>query len=327
MTGRVLHTGQVIIDIAIRVGAVPEPGGDVFGDYAGMHVGGGYNVLYASRQTGAETVYAGTMGKGSFSDIAADGLRAIGVEHVGATVDKDLGFCVAVTDDTAERTFISTRGAETNQPLDAFDHLDVTPDDVLYITGYSLAHEDNRRSLERLAARLGPGACRTVFDVSPMVGSIPLECLESIGTLAPVWSINEREASILCDRLGLGSFGNDDGERAAAALSARLGTVLVRVGRGGAWFAEGGADAVVIAGTEDVGTAVVHVPTFAVHPVDTNGAGDAHSGVLCGALALGEDLPTALRWANVAGALSTTVVGPATCPPISKIKELAAAHS
>jgi len=316
MTGRVLHTGQVIIDIAIRVDAVPEPGGDVFGDYAGMHVGGGYNVLYASRQTGAETVYAGTMGKGSFSDIAADGLRVIGVEHVGATVDKDLGFCVAVTDDTAERTFISTRGAETNQPLDSFDHLDVTPDDVLYITGYSLAHEDNRRSLERLAARLGPGACRTVFDVSPMIGSIPLECLESIGTLAPMWSVNEREASILCDRLGLGSFGNDDGELAAAALSPHLGKVLVRVGRGGAWFAEGDAD-----------EKAIHVPTITVDPIDTNGAGDAHSGVLCGALALGESLTTALRWANVAGALSTTVMGPATCPPISKIKDLVSAFS
>ena len=316
MTGRVLHTGQVIIDIAIRVDAVPEPGGDVFGDYAGMHVGGGYNVLYASCQTGAETVYAGTMGKGSFSDIAADGLRVIGVEHVGATVDKDLGFCVAVTDDTAERTFISTRGAETNQPLDSFDHLDVTPDDVLYITGYSLAHEDNRRSLERLAARLGPGACRTVFDVSPMIGSIPLECLESIGTLAPMWSVNEREASILCDRLGLGSFGNDDGELAAAALSPHLGKVLVRVGRGGAWFAEGDAD-----------EKAIHVPTITVDPIDTNGAGDAHSGVLCGALALGESLTTALRWANVAGALSTTVMGPATCPPISKIKDLVSAFS
>ena len=316
MTGRVLHTGQVIIDIAIRVDAVPEPGGDVFGDYAGMHVGGGYNVLYASCQTGAETVYAGTMGKGSFSDIAAEGLRAIGVEHVGATVDKDLGFCVAVTDDTAERTFISTRGAETNQPLDSFDHLDVTPDDVLYITGYSLAHEDNRRSLERLAARLGPGACRTVFDVSPMIGSIPLECLESIGTLAPMWSVNEREASILCDRLGLGSFGNDDGELAAAALSPHLGKVLVRVGRGGAWFAEWDAD-----------EKAIHVPTITVDPIDTNGAGDAHSGVLCGALALGESLTTALRWANVAGALSTTVMGPATCPPISKIKDLVSAFS
>ena len=316
MTGRVLHTGQVIIDIAIRVDAVPEPGGDVFGDYAGMHVGGGYNVLYASCQTGAETVYAGTMGKGSFSDIAAEGLRATGVEHVGATVDKDLGFCVAVTDDTAERTFISTRGAETNQPLDSFDHLDVTPDDVLYITGYSLAHEDNRRSLERLAARLGPGACRTVFDVSPMIGSIPLECLESIGTLAPMWSVNEREASILCDRLGLGSFGNDDGELAAAALSPHLGKVLVRVGRGGAWFAEGDAD-----------EKAIHVPTITVDPIDTNGAGDAHSGVLCGALALGESLTTALRWANVAGALSTTVMGPATCPPISKIKDLVSAFS
>ena len=57
--------------------------------------------------------------------------------------------------------------------------------------------------------------------------------------------------------------------------------------------------------------------------MDTNGAGDAHSGVLAAALARGMDLATALRWANIAGALTTTHFGPATCPSEAEIRALA----
>lgn len=304
MSGRVLHTGQVIVDIAVMVEAVPEPGGDVFGEYAGMHVGGGYNVLYAIRRTEVEALYAGTMGAGPFAEVAEKGLAAIGVEHVGTTAESDIGFCVAVTDATAERTFISTRGAETHQPLDAFDHLDLRTDDVLYISGYSLLHEDNRRALVRLAQRLGAGTCRTVLDVSPVVDVIPLETLEAMQQLAPLWSVNEREAAILLRRLELGGEGLDS-EAAARRLADRLGRVLVRVGPGGAWFADGGS--------------VTHVPTIEVTAIDTNGAGDAHCGILCAGMARGDDMLTALRRANVAGALSTTVIGPASCPTEAEI--------
>ena len=57
--------------------------------------------------------------------------------------------------------------------------------------------------------------------------------------------------------------------------------------------------------------------------MDTNGAGDAHSGVLAATLAQGMDLTTALRWANVAGALTTMHFGPATCPSGAEIRALA----
>ena len=57
------------------------------------------------------------------------------------------------------------------------------------------------------------------------------------------------------------------------ALSGRLGTVLVRAGEQGSWFSDGGA--------------ARHTPSIPVTPVDTNGAGDAHSGVLAAALARG----------------------------------------
>ena len=339
MTGRVIHTGQVVIDLTLRIEALPEPGGDVFADEAGMGLGGGYNVLVAARRLGVETLFAGTLGRGPFSQAADAGLAAIGAVHVGARVDGDLGYCVAMTDARAERTFVSAAGAETRDPLDAFDRLEVGAEDVVYVSGYSLAHAANTAALERLVRRLvgsagrtgdgggtggrsgggvrggssGGGAaggrpCAVLFDVSPMVGTASMESLEMVGALDPIWSLNEREAGILAARLGLDA---PDGDRAATAeaLAHRLGPVLVRAGASGSWFAS------------DDG--LIRTPSVPVKPVDTNGAGDAHSGVLAAALARGVALPVALRWANAAGALSTTRRGPATCPTEKEIMALA----
>ena len=309
MMGRVIHTGQVVIDLTLRIEAIPEPGGDVFADESSMAVGGGFNVLAAARRMGVEPLYAGPLGEGPFAEAARRALEEIGVDHVGPVAAGDQGYCVAMTDARAERTFISTCGAETRGPADAFDHLEVSGDDVVYLSGYSLADEASRVALERLAGRLtkARAGCTALFDVSPMVGSVPMSSLEHLGALGPVWSLNEREAGLLADRLELRvEVGDHAG--VCEALSGRLGTVLVRVGEQGSWFSDGGA--------------ARHTPSIPVTPVDTNGAGDAHSGVLAAALARGVDLTTALRWANVAGALTTTRFGPATCPSEAEIRAL-----
>ena len=310
MMGRVIHTGQVVIDLTLRIEAIPEPGGDVFADESSMAVGGGFNVLAAARRMGVETLYAGPLGEGPFAEAARRALEEIGVDHVGPVAPGDQGYCVAMTDARAERTFISTCGAETRGPVDAFDHLEVSGDDVVYLSGYSLADEASRTALERLAGRLtkARAGCTALFDVSPMVGSVPMSSLERLGALGPVWSLNEREAGLLADRLELRVEAGDHAG-VCEALSGRLGTVLVRAGEQGSWFSDGGA--------------ALHTPSIPVTPVDTNGAGDAHSGVLAAALARGIDLTTALRWANVAGALTTTHFGPATCPSEAEIRALA----
>ena len=310
MMGRVIHTGQVVIDLTLRIEAIPEPGGDVFADESAMVVGGGFNVLAAARRLSVETLYAGPLGEGPFAEAARRALEEIGVDHVGPVAAGDQGYCVAMTDARAERTFISTCGAETRGPVDAFDHLEVSGDDVVYLSGYSLADEASRTALERLAGRLtkARAGCTALFDVSPMVGSVPMSSLERLSALGPVWSLNEREAGLLADRLELRVEAGDHAG-VCEALSGRLGTVLVRAGEQGSWFSDGGA--------------ALHTPSIPVTPVDTNGAGDAHSGVLAAALARGVDLPTALRWANVAGALTTTCFGPATCPSEADIRALA----
>lgn len=309
MTGRIIHTGQVVIDLTLRIEAIPEPGGDVFADESAMAVGGGFNVLAAARRLSVETLYAGPLGAGPFAEAARQALKEIGVDHIGPLAPGDQGYCVAMTDARAERTFISTCGAETRGPVDAFDHLEVAGDDVVYLSGYSLADEASRTALERLAGRLTEArtGCTALFDVSPMVGSVPMSSLERLGALGPIWSLNEREAGLLADRLGLRVEAGDHAG-VCEALSGRIGTVLVRAGEQGSWFSDGGETA--------------HTPSIPVTPVDTNGAGDAHSGVLAAALARGVDLPSALRWANVAGALTTTRFGPATCPSEGEIRAL-----
>ena len=309
MTGRIIHTGQVVIDLTLRIEAIPEPGSDVFADESAMAVGGGFNVLAAARRLSVETLYAGPLGAGPFAEAARQALKEIGVDHIGPLAPGDQGYCVAITDARAERTFISTCGAETRGPVDAFDHLEVAGDDVVYLSGYSLADEASRTALERLAGRLTEArtGCTALFDVSPMVGSVPMSSLERLGALGPIWSLNEREAGLLADRLGLRVEAGDHAG-VCEALSGRIGTVLVRAGEQGSWFSDGGETA--------------HTPSIPVTPVDTNGAGDAHSGVLAAALARGVDLPSALRWANVAGALTTTRFGPATCPSEGEIRAL-----
>ena len=308
--GRVIHTGQVVIDLTLRIEAIPEPGGDVFASESSMAVGGGFNVLAAARRLGAETLYAGPLGEGPFAEAAREALETIGVDHVGPVAPGDQGYCVAMTDARAERTFISTCGAETRGPADAFDHLEVSDDDIVYLSGYSLADDASSTALERLAGRLieAQAGCTALFDVSPMVGSVPMSALERIGGLAPIWSLNEREAGLLAGRLGLRAEIGDHGA-VCETLASRLGIVLVRAGAQGSWFSDGGR--------------ARHTPSIPVTPVDTNGAGDAHSGVLAAALARGIDLTTALRWANVAGALTTTHFGPATCPSEAEIRALA----
>ena len=111
-----------------------------------------------------------------------------------------------------------------------------------------------------------------------------------------VWSSNAEEATALT--------GVDDPAQSVAEAATRLppGSVcIVRDGPQGCWVLD-------TAG----GTAPTHLPGYPQEPVDTNGAGDAHTGVLCAERALGTAWLEAARRANAAGAIKVTRRGPAT---------------
>ena len=61
--GAVISLGQVIIDLTMSVGKIPQPGEDVFADKVGICVGASYNTLHAVRQMGVAACHAGVLGR------------------------------------------------------------------------------------------------------------------------------------------------------------------------------------------------------------------------------------------------------------------------
>ena len=316
--GRVVLMGQILVDLAVRGEALPSPGGDVWAVDEGMHVGGGFNALVAARRMGAEAVSLSPIGDGPYSSLIQAALTREGIADLGPRIAGiDNGFCIAFTDRTGERTFISTKGAETMAPASVWADFVRTmhPGDVLYIDGYLMDHPTNREAAEA-ALRALPEGVRVLLDVSPVIG-IP-SALPSDGVIV---SMNHREAQEIAQQSGDSSVRDRCREprEAARAMLSLLGCpVLVRAGAEGAYIGRPAQPE-----TNTTADEVTAIPTPRVEAIDTNGAGDAHSGVLAVSLAQGIPLERALLLANCAGALSTTVVGPASCPTRSQIEAAA----
>jgi len=316
--GRVVLMGQILVDLAVRGDTLPGPGGDVWAVDEGMHVGGGFNALVAARRMGAEAVSLSPIGDGPYSSLIQAALTREGITDLGPSVAGiDNGFCIAFTDRTGERTFISTKGAETMVPASAWADVVRTmrPGDVLYVDGYLMDHPANREAAQA-ALRTLPEGVRVVLDVSPVIG-IP----DGLPTRDVIISMNHREAQ----EIGKGTADRSLLDRCAQPLGAAEAVcaamrrpVVVRAGAQGAYVAHPS-----VAATDAVHEDASHVPTPRVEAIDTNGAGDAHSGVLAASLAQGIPLERALLLANCAGALSATVVGPASCPSRSQIEAAA----
>lgn len=299
---RILHTGQAIVDIVMQIPALPPLGGDVYATATKITAGGGFNVMAAAARDGGDVAYLGVVGDGPFARVVTDALTSEGVAVPNDPVAGiDTGFSVAMVDGSAERTFVTSLGAEGR--LDAA-HLRAVPvrvGDVVYVTGYSLLHERNRAALTEWLPTV-PADAVVVFDPSPMIGSIPDAAWHLMTERATLWSLNAREARLAAER-----FGDRPGDPSAltGGLAARVGgTVVLRDGPAGAWIS---------------GDEATHIPGHPVHAVDTNGAGDAHTGVFAAALAAGASLADAVRRANVAAAIAVTRLGPATSPTAAEI--------
>ena len=313
--GRVVLMGQILVDRVLQGAGPIYGGGYERARDAGTHVGGGFNALVAARRMRAEAISLSPIGQGPHASLITDALAREGIVDAGPRVEgADNGFCVALIDSRAERTFISTKGAETMTPANAWADFvrTMNPGDVLYIDGYLMDHPANREAAEA-ALRVLPGDVRVVLDVSPVIG-IP----ESLPTHHAIISMNSVEARAIAKQSRL------DGYLPFDSLSCRLAQTLgrdtlIRLGASGAYFAR--------SASPDSETSAAHIPTPTIDAVDTNGAGDAHTGVLAASLALGIPLERGLVLANCAGALASTVPGPASCPTREDIEAAADALS
>ena len=300
---RLLHTGQVIVDLVMALDTLPATGGDVLAQSASFEAGGGFNVMAAARRNGLAVVYLGRHGNGRFGDLARAAMQAEGVEIAqSASADKDTGLCVSLTEATTERTFISHIGAEGELSADDLARVVPQADDYVYVSGYSLLLEGKAQALLDWLLAL-PRDIQVVFDPGPLVKAPDSALMVALLPRIDIWTSNGPEA--------LAFTGAETVAEALVDLNRHLpgdALLVVRDGPNGCWVSRNGQ--------------AEHVPGFKVTAVDSNGAGDAHAGVFIAGLADGLAPAQAARRANAAAALAVTRWGPATSPGSAEVDAL-----
>jgi sugar/nucleoside kinase (ribokinase family) len=313
---RLIFAGEALVDVVMRVPALPERGGDMLAESAAVTAGGGFNVMAAAARHGLPVLYAGGHGTGPWGDVVRAALAA---EAIGLLrppdPDCDTGFDVAFVEPDAERTFVTALGAETMPGPGSWDAVPAGPGDAVYVSGYGLAAPGAGQALGSWTAALPPGVL-VFLDPGPLVAQIPATVLDPVLARCDWLSCNLRESALLASARsrGDGSVPAPDGTTFpadtafAAEIARRLldraarADVLVRAGAAGCYLAL----------RAEAGP--VHVPAPRVTAVDTTGAGDAHSGVFLAALADGLSPLQAAARANAAAAFAVTRPGPATAP-------------
>lgn len=300
---RLVSVGNVVVDVLARIDALPARGADVLATAGRLEPGGGFNLMVAARRQGLATAYAGTVGTGPLGDLARAGLvRERIAVLLDPVPDADTGFSVAMTDADGERTFVTVVGAEAALTPARLDTVVLTATDALAVSGYGLLHPTNRGALVARLPRL-PDAVTVVYDPGPLGHTAPGAARDAVQARTDWWTGNAREA-----RLATGLADPTEAARALVSTLAR-GRVIVRTGADGCLLA-------------DRDGTVQHVPGYRADVVDTNGAGDTHTGAFVAALAAALDPLAAADRANAAAALAVGRSGPATAPTARQVDEL-----
>ena len=302
---RVIHTGQALVDATAQVGSLPQRGQNVMAEGWGQAAGGAVNILVAAARSGADCVHAGAIGTGPNGDLVREALEGESITYSAPAVpDADTALCVVLVEPSAERTFITMQGAERLLSVEALASSDPRPGDLVCVTGYTLAVDSTRLPLQEWLEDL-PEGVHVVLDPGAAFADLPDDVRDAMLARTTVWTSNQEEAEALCRTMTGGPSTMAEAAERVARLRPEGAVAIVRDGPAGC--------AVCVEGV------VTEVPGFPQKPVDTNGAGDAHTGVLCAEIARGTDWVTACRRANIAGAIKVTRRGPATAPTRTEI--------
>ncbi|MHB1208092.1 MAG: PfkB family carbohydrate kinase [Acidimicrobiales bacterium] len=298
----------VMVDVVLKIGALPLRGFDSVASERLVTAGGGFNAMSAAARQGMKVSYVGQVGTGVFADIARDALDHESIEVAVPTQGSlDLGFCVVLVDHEGERTFVTSPGAEGTLSANDLASVEMADGDYASLSGYNFVYEGIRQETMAWLERLSDGVV-VCFDPGPRVLDIPAETLRAV---------LERTDWLLCNLSeATGLTGETSPARSAERLlstSARRG-VVVRTGAQGCVGVRRGEK-------------LVTVPGVKVPVIDTNGAGDVHNGVFLAETARGTSFLEALQRANVAAAMAIGQFGPATCPVRTSVtRELALRH-
>ena len=294
-TPRLFCLDTVLVDVVLKVAALPERAGDTVAQEQLITTGGGFNAMSAAARHGLGVVYAGRLGEGPFASMAEASLKG---ERIATPIERnsnlDTGICVVLVEPDAERSFVSSRGAEDTLRAADLMTLDVRKGDYVLVSGYNVMYPGAADVVLAWLAQL-PGEVVVAFDPATRMVDIPAANLETMLARTDWLICNATEGVRLAKTPDV-----VEGASQLATMSDRL-NVLIRNSEKGCVVATNHRVASIVDG-------------FRTNVVDLNGAGDVHNGVFLAELAEGQSPYDAARWANAAAAISISRFGPASGP-------------
>lgn len=288
MPAKVVVIGSLNMDLVTRAPRLPRGGETLIGEsFATVSGGKGANQAVAAARLGAQVSMVGCVGSDAYGEELRGALLAEQIDcQAVSTVDDSSGVALIVVDDNSQNAIVIVAGANgalTPEVIDRFDAVLRTADVIicqLEVPDATVGH----------ALKRGRELGKTVIlNPAPASRPLPADWYAFIDYLIP----NESEAAALS---GLPVDSLASAETAATRLIAMgAGKVIITLGAQGSLFANG-------KGFE-------HFPASKVKAVDTTAAGDTFVGGFAAALAAGKSEADAIRFGQVAAALSVTRAG------------------
>jgi sugar/nucleoside kinase (ribokinase family) len=284
---RVLVVGDVIDDVLVRPDGPIRHGTDTPSTIERLPGGSAANTACWIAASGVDASVIATVHRDDVQRHAAV-LEEAGVTPFLTASDTATGTIVVLTDG-AERTMLTSRGANAETGPDAVRADLLVEHTRLHLTGHVVTgpdRDDGWRALFARAARLGlhvsvdPGSSGLLDGYGP-------ERFRRLVAGCELLLPGREEAEILS--------GEHDPMRAARALAEEHATVVVKCGADGAVAVSGDREYV--------------VPAAPSEPLDVTGAGDAFAGALLACLARGAALDDALRIATERAADAVGILG------------------
>ncbi|MCP1446742.1 ribokinase [Pseudomonas sp. GGS8] len=288
MPAKVVVIGSLNMDLVTRAPRLPRGGETLIGQsFATVSGGKGANQAVAAARLGAQVSMVGCVGSDAYGEALRGALLAERIDcQAVSMVEDSSGVALIVVDDNSQNAIVIVAGANgalTPEVIDRFDSVLQTADVIicqLEVPDATVGH----------ALKRGRELGKTVIlNPAPASRPLPADWYAAIDYLIP----NESEASALS---GLPVDSLSTAEAAANRLIAMgAGKMIITLGAQGSLFANG--------------ITFEHFTAPKVKAVDTTAAGDTFVGGFAAALAAGKSEAEAIRFGQVAAALSVTRAG------------------
>lgn len=293
---KITVVGSLNMDLVVTTPRIPALGETILGSGFFTAPGGkGANQAVAAARLGGMVSMIGCVGNDLFGRELLQNLAGNGVniEHIRQLNGTPTGIAMITVKD-GDNFIIVDPGANaglTPVMIDGVEEL--IKECFIVVIQLEIPLETVEKSIN-LAKKHG---VKVLLNPAPAV-DLPDELLQKVDIITP----NEKE----CERLtGLAVNSVEDAKAALRLLKDKgIPQVLITLGAGGVVY--------------NCGDEVVHKPARCVEAVDSTAAGDAFTGALAAALAAGEDIHSAVEFANAAGALTVTKSGAQQSLPAGK---------